>query len=73
MFDTIDTDLSGEITKKEFRDSFAQICKDEEILKKRMNELDVNKDGEITFREFVFSISGWIGFFDPDDYELDER
>ncbi|ETO23455.1 hypothetical protein RFI_13723 [Reticulomyxa filosa] len=111
MFDAIDTDGSGEITKAEFRRAFISICRDEELVlislffffcrslffgfkqKKRiaakkkvnayfvdlrMEELDYNHDQEITFREFIYGISGWVGFADElseqddDDVNLDK-
>merc|ERR1712154_153584 len=64
MFDTIDEDGSGEISLQEFEHSFNEICKDPELVKKRMNELDYNHDQNVSFREFIFGISSWCGFND---------
>jgi NACalpha-BTF3-like transcription factor len=69
MFDVIDVDGSGEITQNEFRQAFIDVCKDPEIVDARMKELDYNQDQEITFREFLFGISSWVGF---DDLDFDE-
>jgi len=77
MFDCIDTDGSGEISLKEFEESFNDICRDPEIVKQRMKELDYNDDQSITFREFIFGISSWCGFndemmVDENDDDLDK-
>eukprot|EP01083_Nonionella_stella_P265892 900114_1 len=64
MFDIIDEDGSGEISLKEFKQSFNDICRDPEIVKQRMKELDYNNDENISFREFIFGISSWCGFND---------
>jgi len=74
MFDAIDEDGSGEISVKEFEDSFNDICRDPELVKARMEELDYNHDHNISFREFIFGISSWCGFNDEmstDDADVD--
>ena len=64
MFDAIDEDLSGEISVEEFEQSFNEICRDPDLVKARMDELDYNHDQNISFREFIFGISAWCGFND---------
>jgi len=64
MFDAIDINGNGEITKSQFRRAFISLCKDEELVDIRMQELDYTHSQEITFREFVYGISGWVGFVD---------
>ena len=78
MFDTIDEDGSGEISLEEFEHSFNEICRDPELVQKRMNELDYNHDQNVSFREFIFGISSWCGFNDEminddTDKDLDEK
>merc|ERR1712228_220866 len=73
MFDTIDEDGSGEISLQEFEHSFNEICRDPEIVKKRMNELDYNHDQNVSFREFLFGISSWCGDNDDGDNDLDKK
>merc|ERR1712154_615719 len=78
MFDTIDEDGSGEISLEEFEHSFSEICKDPDIVKKRMAELDYNHDQNVSFREFIFGISSWCGFndemiADDNDEDLDKK
>lgn len=70
MFDAIDEDGSGEISVEEFEDSFKEICRDPELVKLRMDELDYNHDHNISFREFIFGISAWCGF--NDEMSLDD-
>eukprot|EP01084_Bolivina_argentea_P238996 401590_1 len=77
MFDVIDEDGSGEISSEEFKQAFTDICRDPEIVKQRMKELDYNNDQAISFREFIFGISSWCGFNDEmindeNDKDLDE-
>jgi len=50
MFDAIDEDLSGEISVEEFEQSFNEICRDPDLVKARMDELDYNHDQNISFR-----------------------
>jgi len=74
MFDAIDEDLSGEISVEEFEMSFNEICRDPDLVKARMDELDYNHDQNISFREFIFGISAWCGFNDEmstDDADQD--
>jgi len=73
MFDAIDIDGSGEITKSEFRRAFISVCRDEELVDIRMEELDYNHDQEITFREFIYGISGWVGFADESGDDEDDE
>ena len=78
MFDTVDEDKSGEISLQEFEESFNAICRDPEIVKQRMKELDYNNDQQISFREFIFGISSWCGFndemiIDDNDDDLDQQ
>lgn len=66
MFRSIDEDGSGEITFDEFKEAFAGLSlgSDSKIYQNRMNELDFNKDQEITYPEFCVGISVWVGIVD---------
>ena len=69
MFDYIDKDKSGFIDKQEFSKVFGPSLRGadkKKILEERMNEMDYNKDGQISFNEFIFGIGQWIKW-DLDD------
>lgn len=39
------------------------------LSKERWSEMDWDKDGTITFKEFLWALLGWVGMNDDDDEE----
>ncbi|KAD5508900.1 hypothetical protein E3N88_16603 [Mikania micrantha] len=80
-FDTIieaflflDTNGDGKLNKndmiKAMNADFPMEKSPTRITKTRFKEMDWNKDGKVSFREFLFSFIDWVGF-DLDDNEQD--
>jgi calcium-binding protein CML len=42
------------------------------LSEERMNEMDWDKSGQISYSEFVYSFLGWVGFEDDDEDDVDE-
>lgn len=63
IFAKIDDDNSGEVQLSELKAVLGARDGDE-LLEKRMAELDVNGDGDVEFTEFLYGILSWVGLGD---------
>lgn len=77
-FDTIieaflflDKNGDGKLNKKDMikamNEDFPMEKSPTHILKTRFKEMDWNKDGKVSFREFLFSLINWVGFESTDE------
>lgn len=57
LFQMIDSDGSGKISKKEVKKALKDEKMEEELLNKIIDEFDLNQDGEIDFTEFVTNMT----------------
>jgi len=65
-FDFIDKDGGGSIDFEELRMAFSSMKQDDATVRERLKELDFNEDKDISFPEFVYGITAWVGM-DPDE------
>jgi len=65
-FDFIDKDGGGSIDFEELRMAFSSMKQDDATVRARLKELDFNEDDDISFPEFVYGITAWVGM-DPDE------
>jgi calcium-binding protein CML len=85
---TFDQDGKGYITKEDMRSFIVRLgsqspSKSQQkgrqegpatafLSEERMNEMDWDKSGQISYSEFVYSFLGWVGFEDEDEEKEDE-
>lgn len=58
IFNLIDEDCDGYLTQKEFFKAFKQFDISEKILLQGFNQLDTNKDGKVSYYEFLGTLFG---------------
>lgn len=65
-------DSGGTIDKGELRAALfasAQGQQSSKVLDDRFSELDFNEDGDITFEEFLYGFTSWLGMDDDEEEE----
>ncbi|KAJ9555493.1 hypothetical protein OSB04_010107 [Centaurea solstitialis] len=67
----LDKNGNGKLIKKDMikamNEDFPMEKSPTHITKTRFKEMDWNKDGKVSFREFLFSLINWVGFESTDE------
>ncbi|KVH90970.1 Calcium-binding EF-hand [Cynara cardunculus var. scolymus] len=67
----LDKNGNGKLNKKDMikamNEDFPMEKSPTHITKTRFKEMDWNKDGKVSFREFLFSLINWVGFESTDE------
>jgi calcium-binding protein CML len=82
-FDTIveafmflDRNGDGKLNKKEMVKALNDACPSEKspahITRNRFDEMDSDKNGEVSFREFLYALVNWVGIDGDDDIPITE-
>jgi len=77
-FKEMDSDGSGTVDASELKEALFDLAgggtgdKNNEVLEARFKELDFNSDGSVSFPEFLYGITKWVGFMDDEEAEEED-
>ena len=72
-FDEIDDDSSGMLSADEMKQALFAASSGQskdDVLQARFHELDINGDGDVEFKEFLYGVVSWVGM--TSEEELDD-
>ena len=72
-FDEIDDDASGMLSADEMKQALFAASSGQsrdDVLQARFKELDINGDGDVEFKEFLYGVVSWVGM--TSEEELDD-